>query len=212
MRPIPRSSRMDLNALLRRAVELGASDIHLKVGQPPILRRDGDLDPMEGLPALDEAASRRSCRSSAPRAGEARALRRVRRPRHRVPGRGSAALPRQRLPAARRHLVRLPRHPEDGAELRAAEPARRRPEARRGAPRPRPRHRRDRLGEDDDARGDDRLHEPEPEAAHHHDRGPDRDPASRTTAASSTSARSGSTPSRSARRCAARSGRTRTRF
>jgi twitching motility protein PilT len=34
---------VDLNAVLGRAVELGASDIHLKVGQPPILRRDGDL-------------------------------------------------------------------------------------------------------------------------------------------------------------------------
>src|SRR6478752_8497367 len=40
---------MDLNNLLRSAVELGASDIHLKVGQPPILRRDGDLAPMEGF-------------------------------------------------------------------------------------------------------------------------------------------------------------------
>ena len=45
---------MDLNNLLRSAVELGASDIHLKVGQPPILRRDGDLDPMQGFPALDD--------------------------------------------------------------------------------------------------------------------------------------------------------------
>ena len=45
---------MDLNGLLRRAVELGASDVHLKVGQPPILRRDGDLEPMEDSPALDE--------------------------------------------------------------------------------------------------------------------------------------------------------------
>ena len=34
---------MDLNAALGRAVELGASDIHLKVGQPPVLRRDGEL-------------------------------------------------------------------------------------------------------------------------------------------------------------------------
>ncbi len=34
---------MDLNAVLARAVELGASDIHLKVGQPPVLRRDGEL-------------------------------------------------------------------------------------------------------------------------------------------------------------------------
>ena len=34
---------MDLNPVLGRAVELGASDIHLKVGQPPVLRRDGQL-------------------------------------------------------------------------------------------------------------------------------------------------------------------------
>src|SRR6266513_2543364 len=38
---------MELNSLLRRAVELGASDIHLKVGLPPILRRDGVLSPLE---------------------------------------------------------------------------------------------------------------------------------------------------------------------
>src|SRR5438874_1711621 len=38
---------MELNPLLRRAVELGASDIHLKVGIPPILRRDGALGPLE---------------------------------------------------------------------------------------------------------------------------------------------------------------------
>jgi twitching motility protein PilT len=47
--------RMDLNGLLRRAVELGASDIHLKLGQPPIVRRDGDLGPLEGFRALSEA-------------------------------------------------------------------------------------------------------------------------------------------------------------
>ena len=34
---------MDLNAVLGRAVELGASDIHFKLGQPPVLRRDGEL-------------------------------------------------------------------------------------------------------------------------------------------------------------------------
>ncbi len=38
---------MELNPLLKRAVELGASDIHLKVGLPPILRRDGALAPLE---------------------------------------------------------------------------------------------------------------------------------------------------------------------
>ena len=46
---------MDLNPLLRHAVELGASDIHLKIGQPPILRRDGSLGPLEGVPSFNEA-------------------------------------------------------------------------------------------------------------------------------------------------------------
>jgi len=45
---------MDLNGLLRRAVELGASDIHLKIGKPPVLRRDGSLGEMEGAESLDE--------------------------------------------------------------------------------------------------------------------------------------------------------------
>jgi twitching motility protein PilT len=37
---------MDLDALLRRAVELGATDIHLKEGKPPMLRIDGSVGPM----------------------------------------------------------------------------------------------------------------------------------------------------------------------
>jgi twitching motility protein PilT len=45
---------MELNVLLRRAVELGASDIHLKVGVPPILRRDGSLGPLEQAPAVTD--------------------------------------------------------------------------------------------------------------------------------------------------------------
>ncbi len=44
---------MDLNGLLRYAVDLGASDIHLKVGRPPILRRDGQLAALDG-PPLDD--------------------------------------------------------------------------------------------------------------------------------------------------------------
>jgi twitching motility protein PilT len=45
---------MDLNAILRRAVELGASDIHLKLDQPPMLRRDGAIAPLADCPALTE--------------------------------------------------------------------------------------------------------------------------------------------------------------
>ena len=46
---------MDLNTLLLRAIELDASDVHLKVGQPPVLRRDGALAPMDGISALEES-------------------------------------------------------------------------------------------------------------------------------------------------------------
>ncbi|MFL5919153.1 MAG: type IV pilus twitching motility protein PilT [Gaiellaceae bacterium] len=45
---------MELNPLLRRSVELGASDIHLKVGVPPILRRDGSLGPLEEAPLVTD--------------------------------------------------------------------------------------------------------------------------------------------------------------
>jgi twitching motility protein PilT len=43
---------VDLNAVLARAVELGASDIHLKVGQPPVVRRDGELGLLPDHPPL----------------------------------------------------------------------------------------------------------------------------------------------------------------
>ncbi len=46
---------MDLNTLLRRAVELGASDVHLKIGKPPMLRRDGELEAMPDAPELGDA-------------------------------------------------------------------------------------------------------------------------------------------------------------
>jgi len=41
--------RVDLQAILRAAVERGASDVHLKAGQPPVMRFDGDLQGMEGF-------------------------------------------------------------------------------------------------------------------------------------------------------------------
>ena len=45
---------MDLDALLHRAVGLGASDIHLKVGRPPVLRHDGTLMPLDVHPNLTD--------------------------------------------------------------------------------------------------------------------------------------------------------------
>jgi twitching motility protein PilT len=45
---------MDLELVLRRAVELGASDIHLKFERPPIVRRDGILGELDGEEPLSE--------------------------------------------------------------------------------------------------------------------------------------------------------------
>jgi twitching motility protein PilT len=46
---------MDLHALLRAVVDCGGTDIHLKLGLPPIVRRDGSLTALEGWPAFGEA-------------------------------------------------------------------------------------------------------------------------------------------------------------
>src|SRR5215207_10011960 len=45
---------MDLNTLLRNAVDAGATDIHLKIEMPPIVRSDGSLRPLDGHPPLSE--------------------------------------------------------------------------------------------------------------------------------------------------------------
>jgi len=44
---------MQLDSVLAAAVALGASDIHLKLGRPPLVRRNGDIEPLD-LPALTE--------------------------------------------------------------------------------------------------------------------------------------------------------------
>ena len=45
---------MHLNNLLKRAVDMGASDVHLKTGRPPIFRHDGELVPVDDWPAVKE--------------------------------------------------------------------------------------------------------------------------------------------------------------
>ena len=46
---------MDLHALLRAVVDCGGTDLHLKLGLPPIVRRDGSLTALEGWSPLGEA-------------------------------------------------------------------------------------------------------------------------------------------------------------
>ena len=43
---------MELNDVLIHAVETGATDVHFKLGQPPVFRSDGSLSPATAFPAL----------------------------------------------------------------------------------------------------------------------------------------------------------------
>src|ERR687896_934805 len=45
---------MELDVLLKGASERGASDVHLKLRQPPVLRVDGALEPLDGWEPLTE--------------------------------------------------------------------------------------------------------------------------------------------------------------
>ena len=45
---------MDLRGLLAHTVEVGGSDLHLKIGEPPVIRVDGELQRVEGAPELTE--------------------------------------------------------------------------------------------------------------------------------------------------------------
>ncbi len=45
---------MDIDGLLLRISELGASDVHLKLGQPPLVRHDGSIEPLDGEESLTE--------------------------------------------------------------------------------------------------------------------------------------------------------------
>jgi twitching motility protein PilT len=47
------TARAEIDALLRRLIESGSSDLHLRVGEPPMLRKDGEMERMEGFPALE---------------------------------------------------------------------------------------------------------------------------------------------------------------
>ncbi len=45
---------MELVSLLEKVVASGASDVHLKLGQPPVIRMDGELEPLPDMQPLGE--------------------------------------------------------------------------------------------------------------------------------------------------------------
>jgi twitching motility protein PilT len=48
-----------LDALLRHLVSTGSSDLHLRVGEPPLVRLDGEIKRVEDAPVLEDAMLRR---------------------------------------------------------------------------------------------------------------------------------------------------------
>ena len=50
----------DLDFCLHHLIEQNGSDLHLKVPAPPVIRVDGEMHPIEGLPALTPADTERA--------------------------------------------------------------------------------------------------------------------------------------------------------
>ena len=172
----PTHALLSIDALLEKAVALGASDLHLTSGSLPAVRLHGHIEllsdfpgarprprPSARLPDHDDRAA------EAPRAEPAARLR-LRHPRARP-------LPRQRLLPAREPRGRVPHHPHRHQVARGAEAAVLAARVHDEAARARARHRPDGLGQVDDARVPDRRDQPHPHRPHHHDRGSDRVPA-----------------------------------
>ena len=187
--PIPTASTSDA-----RPTHGGSS----RVGSRPAARLRGGArrvgrPPQGGLPALHSCRrsprAARPCRRVAGRDGAhrvrghaetaRRGVHRDERGRLRVLGFRRRPVPRERDAPARIGRPGAPPGAERDPVVRGARTAAGRAEARRARARSRARHRSDRLGEDHDARLDDRLHQRDPAQAHRDDRGPDRDPARR---------------------------------
>jgi twitching motility protein PilT len=49
----PASAKAAMEKLLRMLVDQGGSDLHMRVGEPPILRKSGEMHRVEGQPKLD---------------------------------------------------------------------------------------------------------------------------------------------------------------
>ena len=132
---------LDLDRLLRFAVEQGASDVHLKVGSRPRLRVDGRLReaPFDTVEPADteRLAARRSCPRRAP--SEFADRERVR---LHVRHRRARPLPGERVPPARLGGPGAAPGAARDPELRSARPCRTRsPTLADRAARPRARHR-----------------------------------------------------------------------
>ncbi len=53
----PAKAKVEMERLLRVLVDKGGSDLHLRVTEPPIIRKSGEMDRLEGAKLTDEALS-----------------------------------------------------------------------------------------------------------------------------------------------------------
>ena len=182
----PEAYPMNINDLLKIAVERKASDLHLKVGSHPVIRVDGELMPLGEIKRLMQEDTIAMAFSMM----NARQKQRFKEEleldiAYSVPG--PRPLPLQRLPAARRGGPGAARHPGPHPDRPRADAAARAGADLRGAARHDPLHGHHRLGQVDQPRGDDRLHQ--------RHRAPSTSSRSRTRSSSSTATRSRSSTS-----------------
>ena len=156
--PAGGAPRVQINELLRLAVERKASDLHLKVGASPVLRLDGRLTPLQERERLSREWMTETLFGHHDPGAEG-ALQEEQRPRHGLQRPRPRALPREHLPAARDDGRGAARDPDEDPDDPRAGPAAGAREARARAARADPRDRDHRQRQVDLARGDDRPHQ-----------------------------------------------------
>ena len=163
-----------IDDLLGQMVARGASDLHVTVGTPPTIRVRGHLERLEGYePLVAEDTMQLFYRIISSEQQKNLEIKRQIDFAHHVPGvarfRVNIFFQREALAAAFRQI---PEQIKTLEELGLPASLHSLTDKPRG---PRARDRPDRLGQVDDARGDDRRHQPRPaHEPHPHDRGPDR--------------------------------------
>ena len=162
---------------IAQMVQRNASDLLLKVGRPPTVRLNGELQALEMPPVKPEDLKMLAEQVMTPRQVKEFAEKKEADFAIGVPGvgrfrtniyqqRGTLAFAFRAIPYEVKTIVEL--HLPRGARGDRAQ-----------APRADPGHRHHRLGQVDRAGGDDQSRQPEPPGERHHDRGPDRVPAPR---------------------------------
>ena len=103
--PVPATpASFNFKAVLQRMIQQNASDVHLKVGRPPVLRVNGDLMSLELATA--QAGRSEGARRADHDAEAGEGVRRGEGGRLRDRRSGHRALPRERVPAARHDRLR----------------------------------------------------------------------------------------------------------